>query len=69
MTRSIRSYPEHQRLMVVQRRMRAYDPKGENGCGTLAAHDYHIKKLLSTPTTNKAKVKKALKLLAGEGEL
>lgn len=37
MSKAIASYPEHMRPMVIQRRMRAYDPKGNNGIGTLAA--------------------------------
>ena len=37
MTKPIRNYPEHLRPMVVQRRMKNYDPKGHNGNGTIAA--------------------------------
>lgn len=43
MSKAIASYPEHQRPMVIARRMRQYDPKGANGCGVLAAKDYFDK--------------------------
>lgn len=45
MSRGIASYPEHMRSVVIDRRMRAYDPKGFNGIGTLAAKDGHDKSL------------------------
>lgn len=43
MSKAIASYPEHQRPMVIARRMKQYDPKGINGCGVLAAKDYFDK--------------------------
>lgn len=53
MSKSIASYPEHMRSTVISRRMRNYDPKGGNGLGTLAAHDYYSKHLGSTSTKKK----------------
>lgn len=48
MSRAIRSYPKAMQPTVVARRMRTYDPKGWNGIGTLAAHDYHVKHYMTT---------------------
>ncbi len=52
MTKAIASYPEHMRPTVVARRMRAYDPKGHNGMGTLAAkaqYDRELEKRMNAP--------------------
>jgi hypothetical protein len=46
MSKAIRSYPEHMQAKVIDRRMRAYDPKGNNGIGTLAAKNAYDKKLI-----------------------
>ncbi len=37
MSKAISSYPKAMQPMVIQRRMRVYDPKGNNGLGTLSA--------------------------------
>lgn len=44
MSKAISSYPEHQRQMVIDRRVRQYNPKGPNGIGVLGAMDYYWKK-------------------------
>jgi hypothetical protein len=46
MSKSIASYPANMQPIVVARRMRAYDPKGINGIGTLAAKDAYDKSLI-----------------------
>lgn len=57
MSKAIASYPEHMRPVVVARRMKAYDPQGFNGIGTLAAKEQYDRQ---TPTAAKvAKPKKA----------
>ena len=45
MTKALRHLTGTQLEAAVSRRMKAYDPKGSNGCGTLAAKDYYDKKL------------------------
>lgn len=49
MSKAIASYPEHMRQMVIDRRVRQYNPKGPNGCGVLAAMDYMTKRLGKKP--------------------
>lgn len=57
MSKSIASYPESMRDVVVDRRMRQY--KGEegasNGCGTLAAKSHYDRKLLKNAKPKKVK--------------
>lgn len=53
MSKSIASYPDSMRSVVIARRMRNYDPKGGNGIGTLAAKDYYDKHLGAKPAKAK----------------
>lgn len=63
MSKPISSYPEHQRDMVVDRRMRQYDGTegASNGCGVLAAKSHYDRKPLknSKPKTKKGAPKNA----------
>jgi len=45
MSKGIATYPENMRQHVIDRRMRAYNPKGPNGIGTLAAKAAYDKRL------------------------
>lgn len=49
MSKGIMSYPEHQRQIVIDRRVRQYNPKGPNGCGVLGAMDYFTRRLGKKP--------------------
>lgn len=55
MTKSIASYAKSEQSVVIARRMREYSPKGGNGIGTLAAHDYYVKHLGASEPTKKRK--------------
>lgn len=55
MSKALASYPEHIRGAVITRRMKQYDPKGGNGLGTLAAHDYYVRHLGASEPTKKKK--------------
>lgn len=63
MSKGIASYPEHMRPTVVARRMKAYDPDGFNGIGTLAAKQQYDRQTIGT------KLKKARKVLKDGGSV
>lgn len=61
MSKGIASYPEHMRPVVVARRMKAYDPQGFNGIGTLAAKAQYDRQNTQPIKKTKAKAKKGAK--------
>lgn len=49
MSKAISSYRDSEKLAVIERRLKQYNPKGPNGLGVLAAVDYYNKRGLPLP--------------------